>query len=178
VSDVDQRLVDRARDGDVGAFTQLLRDNDAAMRSVVWSVVRDAWLVDDVLQNAYEKAYRSLGGFRGESSFRTWLYRICWTSAVDSVRRQQRQHEDMSALQEYATPGSGTTGTIAAIDLSRAWATLPEDQRAALALVAVQGLSYDEAAGICGTRPGTIASRVSRGRAALRALLDPEGGRR
>jgi len=64
------------------------------------------------------------------------------------------------------------------IDFRQAWGQLHEDQRTALTLVAFDGLSHQEAAELCGTQPGTIASRVSRGRAALRALLDPEGGRR
>jgi RNA polymerase sigma-70 factor (ECF subfamily) len=180
---VDELLVDRAREGDVAAFTQLLRECDDAMRAVVWSVVQDAWLMDDVLQNAYEKAFRSLPKFRGDSTFKTWLYRICWTTAVDAVRSQQRhRHADVSVLEERASVGSvvgsGDTGMIASIDLRRAWDRLPADQRSALALVAVEGLSHEEAAAVCGTRPGTIASRVSRARAALREQLQLEGGRR
>jgi RNA polymerase sigma-70 factor (ECF subfamily) len=180
---VDEQLVDRAREGDVAAFTQLVRESDDAMRAVVWSVVKDRWLMDDVLQSAYEKAFRSLPKFRGDSSFRTWLYRICWTTAVDAVRHQQRHRlADIGQLEERAPAGagggSGDTGMIASIDLRRAWDRLPADQRSALALVAVEGLSHEEAAAVCGTRPGTIASRVSRARAALRQQLEMEGGRR
>ena len=176
---MDDALVDRARAGDVAAFTQLLRESDDAMRAVVWSVVQDQWLMDDVLQTAYEKALRQLAGFRGDSSFRTWLYRICWTTAIDAMRQQNRhRHDDLTVLEHRASGGSGDTGVIVSIDFRRAWDQLPADQRTALTLVAAQGLSHDEAAAICGTRPGTIASRVSRGRAALRELLNTEGGRR
>ena len=179
VSEIDTGLVDRARAGDVEAFTQLLQHSDEAMRAVVWSVVHDQWLMDDVLQTAYEKAYRSIGGFRGDSSFRTWLYRICWTTAVDAVRQQQRHRfEDVTTLESRAATASGATGTIAVVDFRRAWDRLPADQRTALTLVAAEGLSHAEAAAVCGTRPGTIAARVSRGRAALRELLQTEGGRR
>lgn len=176
---MDGTLVDRARAGDVAAFTELLRESDDAMRAVVWSVVQDRWLMDDVLQTAYEKAFRQLAGFRGDSSFRTWLYRICWTTAIDTMRQQKRhRHDDLTVLEHRSSDGAGDTGVIASIDFRRAWDRLPADQRTALTLVAAQGLSHHEAAAICGTRPGTIAARVSRGRAALRRLLQTEGGRR
>jgi len=169
---MDERLP-RARGGDVRAFTSLLREHDAAMRALVWSVVRDAWLMDDVLQTAYEKAWRNLETFRGEASFRTWLHRICYTTAVDALRQEARRRHDRLADHEdraAATSGPATT-TIRRLEWDRAWSGLSPDQRAAVVLVVVEGLSYEEAARVCGSRPGTIASRVGRARERLRAVL-------
>lgn len=164
------------RPDDVEAFTALVRHHDDDLRALVWSVVRDRWLMDDVLQAAYEKAFRGLASFRGDSSVRTWLHRICYTTAIDALRHEgRRRHEVLEAVD----PGDPVV--VAAldvadrasrrVDLVRAWATLPPDQRAALTLVAVHGMTYDEAAEVCGTRAGTVASRVSRARARLRELL-------
>lgn len=169
----------RPRPGDVEAFTALVRRHDDDLRALVWSVVRDRWLMDDVLQAAYEKAFRGLGSFRGGSSVRTWLHRICYTTAIDALRHESRRRH---RVLDDGAPGSVPAivdvaeGASRRVDLARAWAELPADQRAALTLVAVHGMTYEEAAEVCGTRAGTIASRMSRGRARLRELLvaDPK----
>lgn len=168
------------RAGDVQGFTALVRRHDDDLRALVWSIVRDRWLMDDVLQAAYEKAFRGLGSFRGGSSLRTWLHRICYTTAIDALRHEgRRRHEvldDPGGSAGFATVLDVAESAAGRVDLSRAWAALPPDQRAALTLVAVHGMTYDEAAQVCGTRAGTVASRVSRGRARLRDLLadDPD----
>lgn len=177
----DVRLA-RARRGDIQAFTGLLREHDDAMRALVWSIVRDGWLMDDVLQAAYEKAFRALPGFRGESSFKTWLHRICYTTAIDALRYEGlRRHEDIDSHGELSGSSPGpATAVVERITLGEALAHLPEPQRTALVLVAVEGMSYDEAAGVCGTTAGTIASRVSRAKRRLQSLLGPideRGGR-
>lgn len=164
------------RPGDVEAFTALVRRHDDDLRALVWSVVRDRWLMDDVLQAAYEKAFRGLSSFRGDSSVRTWLHRICYTTAIDALRHEaRRRHEVLEAAEADPTVVLAVLdvaeGASRRIDLARAWATLPPDQRAALTLVAVHGMTYDEAADVCGTRAGTVASRVSRARGRLRELL-------
>lgn len=165
--------VERAKRGDVHSFTELLREHDDAMRALVFSLVRDRWVMDDVLQNAYEKAYRALPSFRGESSFKTWLHRICHSTAIDMLRYEGlRRHDDLADHDSRTRCGPGeSTGAVERVNLDGALARLPEQQRTALVLVAVNGLSYDEAAVAVGTTAGTIASRVSRGREALRRLL-------
>jgi RNA polymerase sigma-70 factor (ECF subfamily) len=167
------RYLQQARTGDPEAFTALVRECDAGMRALVFSLVRDRWLMDDVLQQAYEKAFRRISSFRGESSFSTWLHRICWTTAVDMLRAEGRRAHlpmDDASLGGLADPDPAT-GAIARLTWQQAWNRLPDDQCAALALVIGEGLNYQDAATVCGTTPGTIASRVSRGRARLKALL-------
>lgn len=165
--------LERARSGDVEAFTALIQDCDASMRALVHAVVRDRWLMDDVLQQAYEKAFRHIATFRGDSSFKTWLHRICWTTAVDMLRAEGRRswvpiEEQSEQLSRAADPA---VHTVDRITWEQAWRMLPDEQRAALALVIGEGLDYAEAAVICGTVPGTIASRISRGKSRLRSLL-------
>ncbi|MFN8075646.1 MAG: RNA polymerase sigma factor [Kineosporiaceae bacterium] len=168
-------LLDAARAGDVRAFTTLLKAHDAAMRALVWSMVRDSWLMDDVLQQAYERAWKALPGFRGEAAFGTWLHRICWTTAVDALRAEGRRRTvgwpDPGPDDPAATDPGPEARVVQALTFDAAWRALPADQRTALTLVAGEGLPYAEAARICDTTEGTIAARVSRGRAKLRTLL-------
>lgn len=168
-------LLDAARAGDVQAFTALLKAHDAAMRALVWSMVRDSWLMDDVLQQAYERAWKALPGFRGEAAFGTWLHRICWTTAVDALRAESRRRTvgwPEPGTDDPTAPDPGPEARVVqAMTFDDAWRALPPDQRTALTLVVGEGLPYAEAARICGTTDGTIAARVSRGRAKLRTLL-------
>ncbi|HEY6798232.1 MAG TPA: RNA polymerase sigma factor [Kineosporiaceae bacterium] len=168
-----QALLEQARAGNPEAFTALIQECDAGMRAVVYSLVRDQWLMDDILQQAYEKAFLRIGTFRGESSFRTWLHRICWTTAIDMVRAEGRLahlpfEDDVVGGLEGPDPVSRT---IARLTWDEAWGRLPAEQRAAVALVVGEGLNYVEAATVCGTTAGTIASRLSRARARLKVLL-------
>lgn len=170
-------LLELARDGDVDAFAALIRECDAGMRAMVFSVVRDRWLMDDVLQLAYEKAFRRIGSFRGDSSFRTWLHRVCWTTAVDVLRAEgRRRHVPLDEAELHPSPDPGPDkGTVSRLTWDEAWSQLSEDQRGALVLVVGEGLSYEEAAAVFGTRPGTVASRVSRARLRLAQLLEEDG---
>ena len=96
----DERLVEAARLGDQGAFTTLLRRHDDQMRALAWSVLRDRTAMDDVLQDAYLKAFRNLDRFRGESRFSTWLHRIVYRTCLDHVRRRW----DLVLLSDDAEP--------------------------------------------------------------------------
>lgn len=168
-------LLDAARAGDVRAFTALLQAHDGAMRALVWSMVRDSWLMDDVLQQAYERAWKALPGFRGDAAFSTWLHRICWTTAVDALRAESRRRTvgwPEPGPDDPAAPEPGPEAQVVqSMTFDAAWRALPPDQRTALTLVVGEGLPYAEAARICSTTEGTIAARVSRGRAKLRTLL-------
>jgi RNA polymerase sigma-70 factor (ECF subfamily) len=137
--------------------------------------------MDDALQEAYMKAFRALPGFREDAALGTWLYSITYRACVDQLRREGRHHPGATGARpgrpgrgERAATGAGAdpAGTAAIrTDLGRALAGLPVDQRAAVLLVDGEGLGYDSAATVLGVAPGTIASRLSRARAALRAAL-------
>ena len=179
-------VLDRARAGDQRAFTELVRHYDHRLRALAYRLLGDRAAMDDALQEAYVKAFRALPGFRGEAGLGTWLYQITYRACVDLQRREGRHRAgplDPSdpaghAAGPEAAAGSSGASTVdpaatatARTDLQRALAALPVDQRAAVLLVDAEGLDYDDAASVLGVAPGTIASRLSRARAALRTAL-------
>lgn len=80
-------LLRRARDGDHSAFIELLVESDKVMRSVAYAVLGQADEMDDMLQEASIKAFRSMNSYKGESAFSTWIYRIVYNTAVDYLRK-------------------------------------------------------------------------------------------
>ena len=162
--------VESATRGSVAEFEELLRSHDRSVRGVAYRLVGDD--VDDVLQVAYLKAFEQRNSFRGDSSLRTWLYTIVYRTALDHLRSGRRR----AASQQRAA-----TSTIIAdraeevadrMAVSAALADLPVDQRVILLLIDGQDMSYDDAATVLGVANGTIASRVHRARAAIRAALE------
>lgn len=171
----ERRLIKRAQGGDVGAFEQLLDANGAAMRRLAYSMLGDEATMDDVLQTAYVRAFRALPKFDGRSSFGTWLHRIVANAAVDELRRIARRGEvDLEALEGRAAASSPDIGDASDVrmDLANALAGLPADLRIVVLMVDAEGYSYDEVAEVVGIPPGTVASRLSRARAALRPVLE------
>lgn len=169
------RLIKRAKGGDVGAFEALLAANGPAMRRLAYSMLGSEAAMDDVLQTAYVRAFRALPKFDGRSSFGTWLHRIVANAAVDELRRIARRGEvDLEALEGRAAASSpdiaGASDTR--LDLANALAGLPADLRIVVLMVDAEGYSYDEVAEVVGIPPGTVASRLSRARAALRPALE------
>ncbi len=171
--DDDAQLIDRTLDGDRAAFGQLIRRHDLAMRRLVSRLVDSRDSMDDVLQDSYLKAFRSLNTFNHRSSFATWLYSITYRTAIDHLRRKRTRRAsplDSSTLIEIACD-QGHDAVERVVDrslLKQALSGLPPDQLATVLLVEVEGLSYDDAAAVLGVASGTVGSRVNRARAALR----------
>jgi RNA polymerase sigma-70 factor (ECF subfamily) len=167
----------RAKAGDRHAFTEVVRHYDHRLRALAYRLLGDRAAMDDALQEAYVKAFRALPGFREDAGLGTWLYQITYRACIDLQRRESRHQTETTT--DWAPPGATATGPSAdpaatatrRADLQRALAALPADQRAAVLLVDAEGLDYDAAAAVLGVAPGTIASRLSRARAALRAAL-------
>lgn len=175
----DQRLVAAAQAGDVAAFSELISRYDDRMRGLAWQLLGDRVAMDDVLQDAYLKAFRSLGGFRQDAAFSSWLYRIVQTTCIDRHRRRARRPQ--VSLEVVADPrdhAADPATEVARRDALRsALGELPEDQMAAVLLVDAEGLSYAEAAEMLDVAAGTIASRVNRARTKLRMSLETGDGR-
>lgn len=168
----DELLLVRARRGDAAAFVLLLRAADESHRRLAYRLLGDRHLMDDVLQEAYLRAFHALPRFRGGAAFGTWLYRIVYNACVDELRRGRARRE--VALDELSAAIS-EDGVAAQLDLEAALAALPPELRSVVLLVDAEGLSYHEAAEVLGVAPGTIGSRLNRARAALRGEL--EGGK-
>jgi RNA polymerase sigma-70 factor (ECF subfamily) len=163
----------RARDGDGRAFVEIVRRHDRGLRRLAYRLLGDREMMDDVLQDAYLSAFAALRDFRGHASPRTWLYRIVYNACIDCLRR--RRPPSASPFRPAATPDPSENADLR-LTLADALAALPAEERAAVLLVGVEGLSYEAAASVIGVAPGTIGSRLSRARAALRrALCEPEG---
>lgn len=173
-------LVQAARAGDHRAFSTLLRQHDAGMRRLATRMLGSPAAMDDALQDAYLKAYRSLDRFRAESAFSTWLYSIVYRTCLDHIRaRGRRPTVDIDlATASGAIPDAHDTAQQATdrTALETALAELSEDQRGAVLLVDGAGMSYAEAGEVLGVAEGTVASRLNRAHALLRAAIDEGGG--
>ena len=173
-------VIARARRGDAQAFTALLRYHDRALRGLVFRLIPDRDRAEDVLQDAYLKAFRALPGFRGESSLATWLYRIAYNACLDERRRTRADPKEAAiSVEDLRDPRAGGPD-IAETVVGRsafvvALMSLPLEERAAVLLVDGGGLSYADAAHVLGVPVGTVASRLNRARPTLRRILESEG---
>jgi RNA polymerase sigma-70 factor, ECF subfamily len=169
----DAALLRRARDGDVRAFEALIAGHDRALRRLAYRMLGDATAMDDALQEAYVRAYRSLRSFAGDAAFGTWLYRIVVNACHDERRRAaRRRHAPLEAGAERVDGAPGPERAAAArIDLAAALAALAPELAAVVLLVDAEGLSYAEAGAVLELPVGTVASRLNRARAALRPAL-------
>lgn len=155
------------------AFIEMIKDYDRPLRALVYRLMGDRDVMDDVLQDVYLRAYRALPSFRGEAAPGTWLYRIAYNVCIDELRRRQRQPK-VPLEEMHDEPHDGIDpGDLAAMrgDVATALGELPLDQRAAVLLVDAHGFDYARAGDILGVPPGTVGSRVSRARATLRVSL-------
>jgi RNA polymerase sigma-70 factor (ECF subfamily) len=129
----------------------------------------------DACQEALIAIVRGLSGFDGRSAFGTWAYRVTANACLDELRRRRRRPEPglPEGGAEPASPVDHVEAATTRVDLDAALQALPADYRAAVVLRDVSGLSYDEIAAALGIPPGTVRSRIARGRAALAPLLAP-----
>jgi RNA polymerase sigma-70 factor (ECF subfamily) len=165
---------------DATAFVDLVRRHDRALRALAWRLLGDRDRMDDVLQEAYVKAFRALPTFRGDAdaSPGTWLYRITYNACMDELRRQRRvvllPLDDAIGRPDPA--GDVGDRVVRSQRLAAAIDALPPDHRAAVLLVDGEGFDYASAADVLGIPEGTVRSRLSRARARLRAALGEEEG--
>ncbi len=185
----DQELVARAQSGDKRAFDLLVLKYQQKVSSLIARYLRDSSEVMDVTQEAFLKAYRALPGFRGESAFYTWLYRIAVNTVKnhlvakgrrppgDDIEADVAEQMDMGGrLRESATPEAELLRDEIATTVQRALDDLPGDLRTAIVLREFEGMSYEEIATAMECPIGTVRSRIFRAREAidkrLRPLLD------
>lgn len=148
---------------------QLVRLHQAGVRAFVHGMLGDRVLAEDVAQEAFLRAWRGLGAFRGDAAFSTWLYTIARRAALDEVRRPAVRTVPVEEAWELAD--GRADDPVLRGDLDRAMQALEPAQREAFLLVVVLGLSYQEAGGMLGCPAGTVASRVFRARVRLAAAL-------
>jgi RNA polymerase sigma-70 factor (ECF subfamily) len=190
--DDDLALVERARQGDPAAFRALVVRYQRKVYAVALGIVKDADLAWDVSQEVFVRVHRGLDGFKAESSFFTWLFRIATHVAIDNVRKErlsQRDEVDDVLESDLEDGGEGILATGLGNDpsatllrrelaakMEAALATLPEKHRIILVLREVEGLSYEELAERLGIHKGTVMSRLFHARRKMQAALRPYAG--
>ena len=179
----DHALMDLARDGDLDAFNVLVLRYQDFLFGLVVRMLGQREAANDVVQEAFIRAYRHLGAFKG-GAVRGWLARIALNAATDVLReRKRRPTEPYPEWQDDDwQPPAGTDADperealrrVRGTALARALADIGEDQRRAILLFDVEGFDYAEIAHLTGVSLGTVKSRIHRGRLALRDLLVDE----
>ncbi len=180
--EIDQQLVERAQRGDKRAFDLLVVKYQRKLARLLSQFIRDSAEVEDVTQETFIKAYRSLSSFRGDSAFYTWLYRIGINAAKNFLVAQKRRastitnefdievaenFEEGSQLRELNTPENELMSKQIAQTVHQALQALPEELRSAITLREIEGLSYEEIASIMSCPTGTVRSRIFRAREAI-----------
>ena len=195
----DQVLVERVQAGDKKAFDLLVSKYHQRVIRLISRLVRNPAEVEDIAQEAFIKAYRSIGQFRGDSAFYSWLYRIAVNSAKNALMASNRRPIPMSDLMksdeneegeawpvesaiDFQTPEALLASRQVAQTVDAAIESLAEDLRTAIMLREIEGLTYEEIAEAMNCPIGTVRSRIFRARETiakqLRPLLDtPENKR-
>ncbi len=176
--DDEQALIGRARRGDVDAFNALVLRYQDGVYTLTFRLMGEAHSAADAAQEAFIAAYRRLDTYRG-GSFRSWLLRIATNQCYDELRRVKRRPaisvEDMGDEPPLPDDSDTPEETVLQRELQQAIQdcinALNADQRVALVLCDVEGLNYQEIADQVGAQVGTVKSRLSRARAAVRDCL-------
>lgn len=184
------QLIMRSQQGDVNAFNQLVLHYQQTVYNVILRMLGDRDTAADVTQDTFIAALRGISSFRPGSSFRAWLLRIASNQACDHWRRTHRHmQESLDSLTDEEGPhATGVLSTLIATGdevnpeesllthelqevISRGLQMLPLEQRVAVILCDLQGLSYEEIAVATHATLGTVRSRIARGRMRLRDYL-------
>ncbi|OAT79448.1 RNA polymerase sigma factor [Desulfotomaculum copahuensis] len=179
----DMELVARSRSGDLDAFEKLIGRYEKKVFTTTYRFVGNYADASDLSQETFIRVYQSLASFRGDCSFATWVYRISANVCRDELRRRGRQKN--VSLEEMAfspngkeRPGGGVRSPEEIYECSELQCMvqeclreLPEEFRLVLIMRELQGLTYDEIAAALDVSPGTVKSRLSRGRQALKQKI-------
>ena len=181
-------LIRRVLAGDADAFEPLVTENQTRAYHLAYRLLGNEADAADAVQDAFLKAYTSLGDFRGESRFSVWLYRLVNNVCIDALRRRKRQdavslviededgeETELPIPDERYSPERLAERAADREAVRAALAALPADCREILTLREIGGLSYDELAEALRLEPGTVKSRLNRARKRLCALLLESG---
>lgn len=174
--DDESGLVDQAASGDRAAFEQLYRRHRDRVYGLVWRLAGgDAALAEDLLQEAFVRAWRKLDSFRGDSRFGTWLHRLAVNVALSDRRiriRQARRETALEGAVERTVYGDPDVRAPWQMDLERAIGKLPERARTVLVLYDVEGYSHAEIADMTGMAVGSSKAQLHRARKLVQKELE------
>ncbi|RFS80967.1 sigma-70 family RNA polymerase sigma factor [Actinomadura spongiicola] len=167
------RLALAARNGDEPKIREFIE----ASAPEVWrlcAALADVDSADDLTQETYARACVALPRFRGEASARTWLLSIARRVVADTIRKRARTRRLEATLQAHSARAESVASSTGEVEIRLLIAALPQERREAFVLTQLHGLSYEEAADVCGCPIGTIRSRVARARENLLEWLSDE----
>lgn len=184
--ELDSELVKRVQQGDKKAFDVLVHKYQQKLVNLISRFVSDHAECHDVAQEAFIKAYRAIGNFRGDSQFYTWLYRIAANTAKNHLASRSRKspaysvdvedaehYSGESGLKDYTNPENLLLTDEIKQTVFRAIEALPDDLKSAITLREIEGLSYEEIAEVMDCPIGTVRSRIFRARDAIDKELRP-----
>ncbi|RUV44183.1 MAG: RNA polymerase sigma factor [Mesorhizobium sp.] len=183
-------LVRRALARDPGAFRLIIKTHNQRLYRIARGVVRNDAEAEDIVQEAYMRAFASLDSFRGDASLSTWLSRIVINEALGRLRKKKRivampENPDAQIIRfplnsNDLNPGDDPERTMAQRQIlglvERATDSLPDVYRTVFVARVIEGLSIEETADLLGIRPETVKTRLHRARALVRKALDDEIG--
>lgn len=184
----EEQLIRRAQQGDNGAFEELLLLHQKKVYNLCLRMSANPDDALDLSQEAFLRAWRSLGQYQFEASFSTWLFRLTSNICIDFLRRKKRRQET-SLTESYDDSDEGAELSVpdaqpgpeqqamtneTKIELARAMEQLSPEHREILQLRVIEDLQYEQIADILGVRVGTVKSRLARVRLALRKILKTE----
>ena len=181
----EKHILARARRGDLAAFEELVRRNEKRVYAVALRSSGSPEDAADITQEVFLRAWRSIEDFRGDSGFTTWLFRITANLCVDFARHRQAQPQTQPLTGEddaerpipdpAPTPEEHLENSELGRELAAALGEVSEEHRRIVLLRDVSGLSYTEIAEVLEISEGTVKSRLSRARIALRTILQKRG---
>lgn len=160
--------------GDDSAFAEVMRRRQARVRKFMYHLCRQAALGDDLAQQVFLQAWRSMGRLRNAAAFDGWLKRIMVNVWLEEVRRRKLATVSDVELEDLAVHHDATA---ARMDLDAALSTLPAAMRLCVVLAYNEGMAHPEIAALSGLPLGTVKSHISRGAARLREILADYGER-
>ena len=183
----DEDLVARSMGGDLDSFNQLVLRWERPIYALAYRVIGREEDARDVAQETFLRAFRALGGFKGQAKFSSWLYRITLNLCRDWIRRERRtpvaqapEGVDIIELAGEATPAESIEDLVTRKELGRAvakaMANLPDEQRTAIILKEYHGLTFQEIADLLDCPLSTVKTRLYQGLTVLRRQLDRNTG--
>jgi RNA polymerase sigma-70 factor (ECF subfamily) len=186
----DQQVVTWAQDGDEAAFRELIRRYQRPIFSIIYRMVRDRELAEDLAQETFIKVLNAIDSYRPEHKFSSWIFKIANNAAIDHLRRREletlslegapdaitSERQEATALQvrdRTESPLEELEARELGSQIERAIAALRPEYRSCIMLRHVEGRAYEEIAEILGLPLGTVKTYIHRARAELRAHLGP-----
>lgn len=185
MSNNEQLLIERSKNGDVSAFEMLIEAYQKKVFNLAYRIIGNYDDANDIAQEAFIRIFRSISGFRGQSSFSTWIYRITTNVCLDEIRKRKNKsvqyldddiQTDDGEMQRQIISDDPLPEEIAERKELRAaindsLGELKEEYRIIITLRDIQGMSYEEIAKVLDCPTGTVKSRINRARQALKNVL-------